>query len=71
MVYSDLNKVLSSEMSMGWRHQKGIGKSASIPNLDEMVDGGQAFAHNCLTRNEFLRLCTGVIPKTRDYDKQH
>lgn len=58
-------------MSMGRRHQKGIGKSTSMPNLDEMVDRGLAFAHNCLTGNEFLRLYTGVIPKTQIYDKQH
>nr|KYP48554.1 hypothetical protein KK1_029705 [Cajanus cajan] len=38
---------------------------------NEVVDGGLAFAHYCLTGNEFLRLCTGAIPGTRDYDKQH
>jgi digalactosyldiacylglycerol synthase len=48
-----------------------IKKSASLPSLTEMVDGGLAFAHYSLTGNEFLRLCTGAIPKTRDYDKQH
>ena len=50
---------------------KLIAKSASMPNLTELVDGGLAFAHYCLTGNEFLRLCTGAIPGTRDYDKQH
>ncbi|XP_060177087.1 digalactosyldiacylglycerol synthase 1, chloroplastic-like [Lycium barbarum] len=71
MEYSDLDKVLSSETSLDRRHRKGMGKSVSMPNLEQMVDGGLAFAHNCLTGNEFLRLCTGAIPRTRDYDQQH
>ncbi|CAN4113958.1 unnamed protein product [Withania somnifera] len=41
------------------------------PNLGAMVDGSLAFVQYCLTGNEFLRLCTGAIPGTRDYDKQH
>ncbi|XP_059296190.1 digalactosyldiacylglycerol synthase 1, chloroplastic-like [Lycium ferocissimum] len=71
MEYSDLDKVLSSETSLDRRRRKGMGKSVSMPNLEQMVDGGLAFAHYCLTGNEFLRLCTGAIPRTRDYDQQH
>ncbi|CAN4109448.1 unnamed protein product [Withania somnifera] len=71
MEYSDLDKILSNEASLDRRCLKGMGKSVSMPNLEEMVDGGLAFAHNCLTGNEFLRLCTGAIPRSRDYDKQH
>lgn len=71
MEYSDLNNVLSDEASLDRRHRKGMGKSVSMPNLEEMVDCGLAFTHNCLTGNELLRLCTGAIPRTRDYDKQH
>ncbi|KAJ1384791.1 putative digalactosyldiacylglycerol synthase 1, chloroplastic [Sesbania bispinosa] len=50
---------------------KLIANSLLMPNLTELLDGGLAFAHYCLTGNEFLRLCTGAIPGTRDYDKQH
>jgi digalactosyldiacylglycerol synthase len=50
---------------------RSITKAVSTPNMSEMVDGGLAFAHYCLTGNELLRLCTGAIPGTRDYDKQH
>ncbi|XP_009618178.1 digalactosyldiacylglycerol synthase 1, chloroplastic-like [Nicotiana tomentosiformis] len=71
MEYSDLDKVLASETSLDRRRQKVIGKSVSLPNLEEMVDGGLAFTHNCFTGNEFLRLCTGAIPRSRDYDKEH
>lgn len=46
-------------------------KSISLPNLTEVVDGGLAFAHYCLTGNEVLRLCTGAVPGTRDYSRQH
>ncbi|KAK4396594.1 Digalactosyldiacylglycerol synthase 1, chloroplastic [Sesamum angolense] len=73
MEYSDLDKVLdnSGDGYSGRNSNKGLTKSTSLPNLNEMVDGGLAFAHYCLTGNEFLRLCTGAIPGTRDYDKQH
>ncbi|KAL0346979.1 UNVERIFIED_CONTAM: Digalactosyldiacylglycerol synthase 1, chloroplastic [Sesamum calycinum] len=73
MEYSDLDKVLdnSGDGYSGRNSNKGLTKSTSLPNLHEMVDGGLAFAHYCLTGNEFLRLCTGAIPGTRDYDKQH
>lgn len=71
MEYSDLDKVLTSETCRERRSRKGMGKSVSMPNLGGMVDGGLAFAHYYLTGNEFLRLCTGAIPGSRDYDKQH
>ncbi|XP_051131541.1 digalactosyldiacylglycerol synthase 1, chloroplastic isoform X2 [Andrographis paniculata] len=73
MEFSELNKVLDSQADkhLGRRHKNGMPKSISLPNLNEVVDGGLAFAHNCLTGNEFLRLCTGAIPGSRDYDKQH
>ncbi|KAK4380621.1 hypothetical protein RND71_002483 [Anisodus tanguticus] len=72
MEYSDLDKVLTSETRRDGRSsRKGMGKSVSMPNLGGMFDGGLAFAHYCLTGNEFLRLCTGATPGTRDYDKQH
>ncbi|CBI22788.3 unnamed protein product, partial [Vitis vinifera] len=38
---------------------------------DAQLSKRLAFAHYCLTGNELLRLCTGAIPGTRDYDKQH
>ncbi|KAG5068917.1 hypothetical protein JHK85_001294 [Glycine max] len=50
---------------------KLIAKSASMPNLTELVDGGLAFPHYCLIGNQFQRLCIGAIPGTRDYDNQH
>ncbi|XP_060196541.1 digalactosyldiacylglycerol synthase 1, chloroplastic-like isoform X1 [Lycium barbarum] len=72
MEYSDLDKVLTSETRRDARSsRKGMGKSVSMPNLGGMVDGGLAFAHYCLTGNELLRFCSGAIPGTRDYDKQH
>ncbi|XP_028777642.1 digalactosyldiacylglycerol synthase 1, chloroplastic [Neltuma alba] len=67
MQYSELDKVFKGEKEGG----KAVARSASMPNLTELVDGGLAFAHYCFTGNEFLRLCTGAIPGTRDYDKQH
>ncbi|XP_010543838.1 PREDICTED: digalactosyldiacylglycerol synthase 1, chloroplastic [Tarenaya hassleriana] len=72
MEYSDLEKILNAETSDSNADAgKVMRKSVSMPSLNQMVDGGLAFAHYCLTGNEFLRLCTGAIPKTRDYDKQH
>ncbi|KAJ9559039.1 LOW QUALITY PROTEIN: hypothetical protein OSB04_013653 [Centaurea solstitialis] len=65
MEYSDLDKVLNSESNGIVRRSK------SVPNLTSVVDGGLAFAHYCLTGNEFLRQCTGAVPGTRDYNKQH
>ncbi|PON63137.1 Glycosyl transferase [Parasponia andersonii] len=74
MDYSELSKVLNNSEEgekKSETNRKLMTKSESLPNLTEMVDGGLAFAHYCLTGNEFLRLCTGAIPGTRDYDKQH
>ncbi|XP_052198879.1 digalactosyldiacylglycerol synthase 1, chloroplastic isoform X2 [Diospyros lotus] len=72
--YSELDRMLNDEKGDSQSAQasgKIFRKSLSTPNLTNMVDGGLAFAHYCLTGNEFLRLCTGAIPGTRDYDKQH
>ncbi|XP_061362462.1 digalactosyldiacylglycerol synthase 1, chloroplastic isoform X2 [Gastrolobium bilobum] len=74
MEYSELDSVLNKEKDgpkSSADNGKLIAKSVSMPNLTDLVDGGLAFAHYCLTGNEFLRLCTGAIPGTRDYDKQH
>ncbi|XP_047315424.1 digalactosyldiacylglycerol synthase 1, chloroplastic-like [Impatiens glandulifera] len=74
--FSDLDEVLNTDRSNSSRIVKAKAnrmgkKSASMPNLSNIVDGGLAYAHYCLTGNEFLRLCTGAIPGTRDYDMQH
>lgn len=73
MEYSELDKVLNNTGlgDLGRSSKMALTKSVSMPDLTEMVDGGLAFAHYCLTGNEFLRLCTGAIPGTRDYDKHH
>lgn len=70
MEYSELEKVLNTSKSESL-HGSRIRKSVSMPTLTEVVDGGLAFAHYFLTGNEILRLSTGAIPKTRDYDNQH
>ncbi|KAF6158992.1 hypothetical protein GIB67_042073 [Kingdonia uniflora] len=70
MEYSELDVVLNSSDCKAETNQNII-KSVSMPNLTQMVDGGLAFAHYCLTGNELLRLSTGAIPGTRDYNKQH
>ncbi|GAV57310.1 Glyco_trans_1_4 domain-containing protein [Cephalotus follicularis] len=74
MEYSELERVLNNDSDHA-KSSKTSGKitrrSVSVPSLTEMVDGGMAFAHYCFTGNEFLRLCTGAMPGTRDYDKQH
>lgn len=72
--YSELNKVLNNTedgAKFSSNNRKIIKKSVSLPSLSQIFDGGLAFAHYCLTGNEFLRICTGAIPGTRDYDKQH
>ena len=72
MEYSELDRVLNKENDAAKSktyNRKLIAKSVSMPNLTELVDGGLAFAHYCVTGNEFLRLCTGAIPGTRNYDK--
>ncbi|XP_078172497.1 digalactosyldiacylglycerol synthase 1, chloroplastic-like isoform X2 [Carex rostrata] len=66
MQYSDLDKVLKNRGKMGIKRDL-----ISVPTMSEVVDGGLAFMHYCLTGNEMLRLATGAIPGTRDYDKQH
>ncbi|KAK2655386.1 hypothetical protein Ddye_008438 [Dipteronia dyeriana] len=72
--FSELEKLLNDDKDdakLSRSNGKMIKKSVSMPSLSEMFDGGLAFAHYCLTGNEFLRLCTGAVPGTRDYDKQH
>ncbi|XP_076917615.1 digalactosyldiacylglycerol synthase 1, chloroplastic-like [Bidens hawaiensis] len=72
MQYSELDKILNSTTGLESDKVNGIvRKSKSVPNLTSVVDGGLAFAHYCLTGNEFLRQCTGAVPGTRDYNKQH
>eukprot|EP00262_Sarcandra_glabra_P013787 TRINITY_DN388_c2_g1_i1.p1 TRINITY_DN388_c2_g1~~TRINITY_DN388_c2_g1_i1.p1 ORF type:complete len:801 (+),score=146.28 TRINITY_DN388_c2_g1_i1:110-2512(+) len=74
MEYSDIDKVLNSSVGSTESSKlkgKKIRKSLSMPSLTETLDGGLAFAHYCLTGNEILRLATGAIPGTRDYNKQH
>ncbi|KAF5747762.1 UDP-Glycosyltransferase superfamily protein isoform 1 [Tripterygium wilfordii] len=74
MEYSELGRVLNNEKD-NVKSRKTDGKttmkSISAPSLSDVVDGGLAFAHYCLTGNEILRLCTGAIPGTRDYNRQH
>lgn len=69
MEYSELDKVLNNPGTSS-RSNNSLRKSSSMPNLNDVVDGGLAFAHYCLTGNEFLRLCTGATPGTREYDNQ-
>jgi digalactosyldiacylglycerol synthase len=72
MEYSELDKVLNDNNAQSGRCRK-INKAQKIPlllKLSNVIDGGLAFAHHCLTGNEILRLATGAIPGTRDYDKQ-
>ncbi|CAN6887471.1 unnamed protein product [Brassica oleracea var. botrytis] len=66
MEYSDLDKILKDEDG-----GKRMRKSRSVPSFDEVIDGGLAFTHYVLTGNDFLRLCSGATPQTKDYDKQH
>ncbi|KAK1429278.1 hypothetical protein QVD17_11484 [Tagetes erecta] len=61
MEYSELDKILNES-------NRSTRKSNSVPSL---IDGTLAFAHYCFTGNEFLRLCTGAVPGTRDYNEQH
>ena len=74
MEYSELDRILNKENNgekASVDKGKLIAKSASMPNLTELVDGGLAFPHYCLIGNQFQRLCIGAIPGTRDYDNQH
>ncbi|KAF0934048.1 hypothetical protein E2562_022725 [Oryza meyeriana var. granulata] len=68
MEYSDLDKVLAQPGEGVHRNRT---RRTLQPNMSDIMDGGLAFAHHCLTGNEVLRLATGAIPGTRDYDKQH
>ncbi|KAM0065476.1 putative digalactosyldiacylglycerol synthase [Helianthus debilis subsp. tardiflorus] len=71
MQYSELDKILTASTSESNDGNGIVRRSKSVPNLTSVVDGGLAFAHYCLTGNEFLRQCTGAVPGTRDYNKQH
>lgn len=71
MEHSELDKVLSSSSSTSEHATRKMKKSASLPNMSDVVDGGLAFAHYCFTGNELLRLSTGAIPGTLNYNKQH
>jgi digalactosyldiacylglycerol synthase len=72
MEYSELDKVLkerNGHCGQGVKRNR-VRKIPLLPKLSDIMDGGLAFAHYCLTGNEILRLATGAIPGTRDYDKQ-
>ncbi|ERN16097.1 digalactosyldiacylglycerol synthase 1, chloroplastic [Amborella trichopoda] len=71
--YAELDKVLnnSEEAQPSGKGFVKMKKSVSLPGLNEIVDGGLAFGHYCLTGTEILRLSTGAIPGTKDYDFQH
>ncbi|KAL6899178.1 hypothetical protein ACP4OV_005836 [Aristida adscensionis] len=72
MEYSDLEKVLNEEVARAGQGRSRNKRRKNLQhNLSDIMDGGLAFAHQCLTGNEVLRLATGAIPGTRDYDKQH
>ncbi|TVU29815.1 hypothetical protein EJB05_21402 [Eragrostis curvula] len=72
MQYSDLDKVLNDEVAQpGQGRRRNRTRRNVQPNLSDVMDGGLAFAHRCLTGSEVLRLATGAIPGTRDYDQQH
>lgn len=74
MESSELDKLLNNEEAMNVQkatYSRKIKKSISLPSFSDVVDGGLAFAHYCLTGNELLRLSTGAIPGSRDYNKQH
>ncbi|KAF8395466.1 hypothetical protein HHK36_019412 [Tetracentron sinense] len=71
MESSELESVLNKSESNAESSRGNRKITVSMPSLTEMVDGGLAFAHYCLTGNEILRLSTGAIPGTRDYNKQH
>ncbi|XP_078433902.1 UDP-Glycosyltransferase superfamily protein [Wolffia australiana] len=66
---AELDGVLASSPQP--EQARSIKKSASLPDLTQVLDGGLAFAHYWLTGNEALRLCSGAVPGTRDYSKQH
>jgi digalactosyldiacylglycerol synthase len=69
MEYSDLDKILNDNSTPLPGESRR--RRTSQPSLSNVVDSGLAFAHRCLTSSEVLRLATGAIPGTRDYDEQH
>ncbi|CAN1277668.1 Digalactosyldiacylglycerol synthase 1, chloroplastic [Linum perenne] len=69
MQYSELDKLLTNDGTGS--NENRIMKAGTVPKISNVLDGGLALAHYCLTGNEFLRMCTGATPGTRDYDKQH
>jgi digalactosyldiacylglycerol synthase len=80
MEHSELDKVLNSDSSecassvtteSGKSRDTRMRRSASAPNMSDVVDGGLAFVHYCFTGSELLRLSTGAVPGPRDYNKQH
>lgn len=71
MEYSDLENILKIDENNLKSNKNTVTKSVSMPNLSSMVDGGLALAHYCFTGSELLRLATGAIPGSRNYDKQH
>lgn len=72
MEYSELDKALKNRNGQSGQgvERNRLRKIPLLPKFSDIVDGGLAFAHHCLTGNEILRLATGAIPGTRDYDKQ-
>jgi digalactosyldiacylglycerol synthase len=74
MEYSELDKVLNDNNAHSGRGRgREMNKARKVPllpRLSDVLDGGLAFAHHCFTGNEILRLATGAIPGTCDYDKQ-
>ncbi|KAI7734874.1 hypothetical protein M8C21_008812 [Ambrosia artemisiifolia] len=61
MQSSELDKILTQTSRL----------TRTSNSVASLIDGTLAFAHYCFTGNEFFRLCTGAVPGTRDYDKQH
>ncbi|XP_066339375.1 digalactosyldiacylglycerol synthase 1, chloroplastic-like [Miscanthus floridulus] len=76
MEHSELDKVLNCDSSecaseSSKSANTRMRRSASAPNMSDVVDGGLAFVHYCFTGSELLRLSTGAVPGTRNFDKQH
>lgn len=69
MEFSELDKILNDSSTP--RAGESRMRRTSQPSLSNAVDSGLAFAHRCLTASDVLRLATGAIPGTRDYDEQH
>jgi digalactosyldiacylglycerol synthase len=82
MEHSELDKVLlnsssndgtniSSASERSTEDRRRMRKSASLPNMSDVVDSGLAFAHYVLTGNELFRLSTGAVPGTQNYNEEH